>query len=259
MGLVSLVIAAIVLAHRHTPKPPVISYPAAPSDASPGILPIVGAFAFAVLVGLVLYLSYLAKQRRTQGFIQMAHQLNLTYSASDAFGLLGYPFELFQRGDGRGVENVVYGDWQETHVIAFDYWYYVESSNGKTTTRTYYRFDCVLVPVDADCVRLQIGPETFASKVAGALSFHDQQFESEAFNDAFKVECDDPRFATAMIDARMMEWLLAHATEYTFEAVGNRVLVAGPKIDPLALTALLGVARGFVQHVPKVVSSMYPG
>jgi hypothetical protein len=259
MGLLSPVVGVIVLAHRHTPKPPVVTYPAPVSDPSPGIIPIVGAFAFALLVGLVLYLSYVAKQRRTQGFIQIAHQLNLTYSASDVFGLLGYPFELFQRGDGRGVENVVYGDWQETHVIAFDYWYYVESSDGKTTSRTYYRFDCVLVPVEADCVRLQIGPETFASKVADALSFHDQQFESEAFNDAFKVACDDPRFATALIDARMMEWLLAHGTEYTFEAVGNRVLVAGRKIDPVAIPVLLGVGRGFVQHVPKVVSSMYPG
>jgi hypothetical protein len=57
----------------------------------------------------------------------------------------------------------------------------------------------------------------------------------------------------------MMEWLLAHGTEYTFEAVGNRVLVAGRKIDPTAIPVLLGVGRGFVQHVPKVVSSMYPG
>jgi hypothetical protein len=259
MGLVSSILAAILLAHRHTPKPPVISYPAPANDPSPGILPMVGAFAFAVLVGLVLYLSYLAKQRRTGVHPDGPSAEPDLQRVRRVRGLLGYPFELFQRGDGRGVENVVYGDWQETHVIAFDYWYYVESSDGKTTSRTYYRSDCVLVPVDADCVRLQIGPETFASKVAGALSFHDQQFESEAFNDAFKVACDDARFATALIDARMMEWLLAHGTEYTFEAVGNRVLVAGPKIDPLALTALLRVARGFVQHVPKVVSSMYPG
>jgi hypothetical protein len=45
---------------------------------------------------------------------------------------------------------------------------------------------------------------------------------------------------------------------YGFELVGNRVLVAGPKIDPIALTQLLGVSRGFVQHVPKVVYSLYP-
>ena len=46
---------------------------------------------------------------------------------------------------------------------------------------------------------------------------------------------------------------------YAFEVIGNRVLVAGPKIDPKAFTELLGVARGFVQHVPKVVPSLYPG
>ncbi len=41
--------------------------------------------------------------------------------------------------------------------------------------------------------------------------------------------------------------------------LGNRLLVAGPKIDPEAFTELLGVARAFVQHVPKVVPSLYPG
>jgi hypothetical protein len=153
----------------------------------------------------------------------------------------------------------VYGDWQETHVIAFDYWYCEERSDGKTTTETYYRFDCVIVPVEADCVRLEIGPETVFSKLAGALSFHDLQFESEAFNDAFKVSCDDAKFASDLIDARMMRWLLANGTAYDFEMIGNRVLVAGRKIDPIALTELLGVGRGFVQHVPKVVYSLYPG
>jgi hypothetical protein len=257
MGLLHTV-ALTLLANRHTPKPPVHTGVSA-DPSSPGILPILLVFGFALVAGLVVYLSYAAKQRRKAGFVQMARQLGLTYSAVDGFGLLGYPFTLFQRGDGRGVENVVYGDWQETHVIAFDYWYYDETSDGKTTSRTYYRFDCVLLPIGADCVRVQIGPETILSKVAGALSFHDQQFESEAFNKAFRVSCDDARFANALIDARMMEWLLAHGIGYTFEAVGDRVLVAGPKIDPVALTSLLGVARGFVQRVPKVVSSLYPG
>jgi hypothetical protein len=35
--------------------------------------------------------------------------------------------------------------------------------------------------------------------------------------------------------------------------------VTGPKIDPAELPTLLGIARGFVQHVPKVVASLYPG
>ena len=264
MGLLGFVgVLATLLAKKRSPRPPVDYGPPDFSSGTSGgpsaAIPILMILGFVLIAGLIIYLSYAAKQRRKAGFIQMAHQLGLTYSPMDTLGLLGYPFALFQRGDGRGIEHVVYGDWQETHVIAFDYWYYEETSDGKTTSRTYYRFDCVIVPVEADCVRLQIGEETFFSRLAGALSFHDQQFESQAFNDAFKVSCDDPKFASDLIDARMMEWLLAHGSGYGFELIGNRVLVAGPKIDPMALTELLGTGRGFVQHVPKVVYSLYPG
>lgn len=262
MGLLTLLgDVANILAKKRSPKPPIDFGPPtqqAGVDVS-GAVPILMVLGGVLIVLLIVYLSYQAKQRRKAGFIQMAHQLGLTYSPTDAFGLLGYPFALFQRGDGRGIEHVVYGNWQEVHVIAFDYWYYDETSNGKTTSRTYYRFDCVIVPVEADCERLEIGPETFFSKLAEALSFRDLQFESEAFNDAFKVSCEDAKFANDLIDARMMQWLLANASGYAFELIGNRVLVAGPKIDPFALTELLGVGRGFVQHVPKVVYSLYPG
>ena len=262
MGLLtSLAVLADALAKKRSPRPPVDFGPTVTVNdgGMASLWPILVPLGAALIIGLVLYLSYQAKQRRRAGFIQMAHQLGLTYSSFDAFGLLGYPFALFQRGDGRGIENVVYGDWQETHVIAFDYWYYEETSDGKTTSRTYYRFDCAIVPIEADCERLEIGPETFFSRLAGALSFHDQQFESEAFNDAFKVSCSDPKFANDLIDGRMMQWLLANALGYAFESMGNRVLVAGPKIDPIELTTLLGVSRGFVQHVPKVVFALYPG
>jgi hypothetical protein len=57
----------------------------------------------------------------------------------------------------------------------------------------------------------------------------------------------------------MMEWLLASGSDYGYEVMGNRVLVAGPKIDPSGFPQLLGIARGFVDHVPSVVYSLYPG
>ena len=40
--------------------------------------------------------------------------------------------------------------------------------------------------------------------------------------------------------------------------VGNRVLVAGPKISPMELVQLIGTAKGFIDHVPEVVFSLYP-
>jgi hypothetical protein len=56
----------------------------------------------------------------------------------------------------------------------------------------------------------------------------------------------------------MMQWLLEHGADYGVEVVGNRVLVAGPKISPTELVQLIGTAKGFIDHVPEVVFSLYP-
>jgi hypothetical protein len=262
-AFVAVPVLAGVLGKKHSPKPP-------PDFGSPPTFDAGGAFSSAApiilvvfglsLLGLIVYLSYAMKQRRRAGFMQMATQLHMTYSEQDPLGILGYPFTLLQRGDGQGIENVVYGAWQEVDVVAFDYWYYDESTNSNgTTSRSYHRFNCALVPIEADRPRLTIERENFMTALADALSFRDIQFESEAFNDDFQVTCEVPKFANDVVDARMMEWLMATGFGHAYEALGNRVLVAGPRIEPAALTTLLGVARSFVQHVPKVVPSLYPG
>jgi hypothetical protein len=185
----------------------------------------------------------------------MATQLNLSYSQADPFGVLNSPFTLFAKGDEHKLENVVFGAWQEVEVVAFDFMY----SEGSGKSRTDYSFDCAIVPIGADGPRLLIEHENLLTSLAGALSFHDQQFESEAFNREFRVHCDVPKFASDVLDARMMQWLLDNGSGYVFEVVGDRVLIAGPRIKPTELLGLLGVACGFTQHVPKVVSSLYPG
>ena len=45
--------------------------------------------------------------------------------------------------------------------------------------------------------------------VRDAVGLGDQDLESERFNRAFDVRASDRRFASALLDARMMEWLLA--------------------------------------------------
>ncbi len=122
--------------------------------------------------------------------------------------------------------------WQGLDVSAFDYWYYEESTDGKgNRSKTYYRFDCAIAPVDAACPPLTIERENVLTKLAGALSFHDIQFEDETFNKAFNVRSPEPKFANDAIDARMMQWLMAHGKPFHIELVGNRVLVAGKKCD----------------------------
>ena len=210
-------------------------------------------------IGGVAWFAYLAKQKRREGFAWMAAQLGLLYSPEDPFGLLGEPFAFFQKGDGRGVENVISGTWQGLDVRLFDYWYYEESTDSKgSTSRTYYRFDCVIVPIDAGCPRLSITHEDLGTRLANALSFHDIRFESEAFNRAYYVTSSDAKFANDLVDARMMEWLLAHADGFSFETAATELLCYQRKAGPQELVPLLGTAKAFREHIPKVVYSLYP-
>ena len=209
--------------------------------------------AIAIAVG-----SYLAKKKRREGFAVVATQLGMEYWPEDPFGMLAEPFALFQRGDGQGIENVIAGTYESIDTKAFDYWYYEESTDSKgSRTRTYYRFDCVVVPIDAACSPLTIDNENVLTRLADALTFHDIQFESEDFNRAFNVKSPDKKFANDFLDARMMQWLLRHGEGTAFEIMGDRLLSYRRKLPPMEIVTLLGFSKAFLDHVPSVVFSLY--
>jgi hypothetical protein len=222
------------------------------------LLPLLFVAVGAAVIGGIVW-GYYAKRKRAETFRTMATQLGLSYAPEDPFGTLGWPFALFQRGDGQGVENVLWGTWQGVELTAFDFWYYEESTDSKgNSSRSYRRFDCAITTIDAACSHLTIDHENLLSRIAGALSLKDLQFESDEFNRAFKVNSKDERFAYAFVDARMMRWLIEHAEGYAFEVLGDRLLIAGPKIQPMAFLPLLGTLKTFRDQVPRAVFSLYP-
>ena len=212
---------------------------------------------FGALAGALAVARYLLKRKRQQAFQLAALRLGLSYTPEDPFGLLGLPFELLSRGDGRGIENVLYGVWQGSPVHVFDYWYYEESSSGKSRSRTYYRFSCALTPIEARCPHLTIAEETFFTRLADALALDDLQFESEEFNRVFNVK-GDHGVGVALLDARMMRWLLERGRGYVFEVHGDQMLAACPRLDPSALAGILVTLRDWSAQVPRVVLSLYP-
>jgi hypothetical protein len=214
---------------------------------------------FGLIVAAVAYYQYQRKLERQKQFHALALGHGLDFSIDDPFDALGEPFALLQRGDGRGVENVLWGEWQGVELRAFDYWYYEESTDSKGhTSETYWRYDCVLAPVDAWCPSLQISEENVMTRLADVLTFRDIEFESEEFNRRFTVEGTDERFASAFCDARMMGWLLEHAEGYVFEVIGDRLLCACGRVAPAELIHLFGTAIEFREQIPAVVSSLYP-
>ena len=214
---------------------------------------------FAAAVVVVAYVGYQRKLERQRALRSLSIAHGLDFATEDPFDTLGEPFSLLQAGDGRGVENVLWGTWEGLDVRAFDYWYYDESTDSDGhTSRTYHRFDCVVVPVDAACPPLRIGEENLLTRLAGALSFDDIRFESEEFNRRFHVKGPNAHFATALCDARMMEWLLANGDGFSFEVVGARLLCSHRIVEPAEMIGLFATVKAFRERIPPVVSSLYP-
>jgi hypothetical protein len=214
---------------------------------------------FIVAAGAAVYLSYYLKKKRQRELAFAAKQLGLEFALSDPFDTLAEPFALLRKGDGRGVENVMWGVWGGLECREFDYWYYEESTDSKgNRSKTYYRFSCVMAPVEAACSPLLIDEENLFSRLGDHLGFRDIEFESEAFNKAFTVKSPDRKFANDLVDARMIDWLMAHGHGFQFDVAGDRVLVSCRKMGPTELVPLFGTLKGFHGQIPRVVFSLYP-
>jgi hypothetical protein len=210
------------------------------------------------IVAAAIYFSYYLKKKRREELAIAARQLGLQYSASDPFGLVGLPFRLLSRGDGRGTENVLWGSWQDLDLKEFDYWYYDETTDGEGhRSRSYHYFSCATIEVPATCAHLTIEREGFFTRLADHFGFHDIDFESEDFNRAFQVKCKDRKFANDVIDARMMQWLLSAGERWGFELNGPYVMCYTKRLKPLELTPLLGSLRSFRDHIPRVAWGLY--
>jgi hypothetical protein len=78
------------------------------------------------VIGLVLVVgaaavAYYVRKRRIEEWQQTAAHLGFRYSTGDPFDLLNLPLALFQRGDGRGCENVVWGEKDGGDIKAFEF------------------------------------------------------------------------------------------------------------------------------------------
>ena len=219
------------------------------------VLLIVLALAAFALIG---YLAYRAREKRRAAFRAFALAHGLEYSIQDPFATLGIPFGLFQKGDGRGIENVLWGKWRDAPFRAFDHWYYEESTDSKgNRSRSYYRQTCVLLEVPAQFPHLSITREGWFSRLADHLGFRDIEFESPDFNKAFQVGASERKFAFELIDGRMMTWLLT--LEWgMFEVLGQWVLVyVRGRRKPEEFAPVIELAEAFKEAIPRAAWSLY--
>lgn len=210
-------------------------------------------------IGIFVGSWYYAKKRR-EAFAAFAASHGLEYLRKDPFGLVTLPFALFTKGDGRGIENVLAGDWRGNPMKAFDYWYYEESTDSDgNRTKTYYRYTCCLLDLpEAAFPPLAITRENVFTRLADGLGFRDIEFESPDFNKRFQVKARERKFAYAFIDARMMKWLLALPGREEFEIAGTWLLAFDKgRRKPVEFAPVIDMALAFREQVPRAALSMY--
>lgn len=225
-----------------------------------GVEVVVVAAVAAALVAGGLYAALVARTREPD-MAEVASRAGLQYAPNDPFGCTRVRFRLFSKGDGRSAENVVWRDADDGHVYrAFDFSYYdaVHNDYGEVVHKTYHRFSCALALVGSSWPDITIVREGLIDKAMLAVAGGDIDFESEEFNRLFAVYCRDRRFATALIDAGLLELLLSTRGELNFEIKGRWLLVWTNPISASLVPGLLNVAEQIVAAIPPVVWELYP-
>ena len=214
--------------------------------------------AFAVLSAAGTIAALLRAKRAAQ-IDAIATRAGLHYAADDPFNCARVAFTLFSKGDGRGAENVMWREPGDGHVYrVFDFWYYDEYKGERGPERIYHRSSCAMALVGSAWPDITIVREGLLDKVITKLAGDDIDFESEEFNRLFAVRCRDRRFASALIDAQMLDFLLSTKGELNFELKGRWLLVWTDPVNPKLMPGLLTVAEKFVSQIAPVVWDLYP-
>ncbi|HOX08243.1 MAG TPA: hypothetical protein PK280_17750 [Planctomycetota bacterium] len=209
-----------------------------------------------IVLGLLRCLRwYLLEKRRTRALGVRAAGLGLAFAERDQSGLaarLGPKFGVLSRGVAGKQEalNVMGGEHRGRRVQAFDYLYQRRvTPRGKSTALCYLSAALAVEPVNFP--RTVIRPETAADRAAALAGFEDIDFESHEFSKRFYVQGADRRFAYALVDPRMMEYLLAHPG-WSLELDGAEVLLwDGARWDPDRFAPALDFLTGFLDRVPE--------
>jgi hypothetical protein len=165
---------------------------------------------FGLLVLFVAFFALRAAKKRREALGALAGQLGLDFDPStDPTFHSRYEHALFSRGHSRKAYNVLRGKYpiadHQFDVVMGDYRYTTGSGKNQTTHR---RSIMLLTPTYSPVKSLLLRREWLGDKLLGALGFDDIDFESEEFSRKFLVKSDDKQFAYAVIDPRMIDFLL---------------------------------------------------
>ena len=162
-----------------------------------------------------------------------------------------YPFGT---GVRRRQESLIRGDFGGIRCATFAHVYEETSGNGVEHSVP-IAHQVVMAELPVALPRIDIVPEAVGHQVLQLLGGTDVEVESHEFNRRWRVITDDPRYARAVLDPRMIDRLVAEdANGLMLRIEGGAVYTWQPGrhgADALArqLAVVTGLARRVPQHV----------
>lgn len=165
-------------------------------------------------------------------------------------------------------ENVLSGRWQGLPVTEADYRFTIDtltvreiwtpygSPEISTPGMAHHRFSVVIadLPAAVPCLLIHGGSWINLDWRAGPWDFDSG---SAKLNHMFKVLTFDRAFAAKLIDAGMIEWLLATGAAFAFDFQDRYLLVWCPLLQATALAGLFDAAKSFIDHIPRQIWAEY--
>ncbi len=201
-----------------------------------------------LVIGLVIW-SFIRRSKQRDALRQFASRRGLQFSQHDAWDIpeqLG-GFGLMQEGHGRDAGNVLWGNHAGAQVRLFEYEYKTGSGKNQTT----HSYCCVSWRLPVRLSGLVIRPEGLFDTLAEWFGYNDIDFESSQFSRKYHVSGQDREEVYAVIDPRMMEFLLG-AEVKNLQVIGDSSLAYVDKswLTPELCDWLLAVAEGFNLNIP---------
>lgn len=208
-------------------------------------------------VGFGAWWWWKQEQKRKAELASFAAAKGWTFAGVDPYQLdERWRSSPFGRGDSRKASNVFTGLTPNGYpLLAFDYKYTEERTDSKGGhSSTTYRFAVCVIQLPCQLPGLHVGKENMLTRIGSVVGFADIEFESEDFNRAFRVQCDDPKFASDVLHPRAMEMLLAHGrgSEWRFDGADMLSWRSG-RIDVPDLLQRVDLMCRVVKSIPAFV------
>lgn len=154
-------------------------------------------------------------------------------------------------GVALGVANLISGRSAGDEIVSFDFWAKDDTPYAPVEWRSLV---AVSTPLDAEPVIIEPRHATLGK----GQGLEETQTESIGFDRAYRVWVSDPRFASALLDQRMIAWFLEVESDYTLQVGGGWAAVVAPTLHGAELDKAIDLVRAFRSHIPRAVTSMYP-